>query len=412
MVLELQCSYSTISSNDLLAKVIPDYNISEPIECLFWERGSTDTYVVRCANARYSLRIYRNENKSRDAVDFEVDALNYLHDNGFPVAYPITRKSGGYITEVLAPEGVRYVLLSAFAEGDAADYDAIEDFRVTGESVAQLHNISDGFKTAHKREDIDLKCFTETALNVIKPYVSHRPIDLAFLEECLETAANIIAKVGIDAMDFGFCHGDIHGGNAHLHNGVLTHFDFEECAFGFRVFDLATFKWGSVDGAEGPEKWAAFVDGYESVRKIRETDAQVLDTFILLRHIWLISFHMSNASDFGGELISDNYIDHHWKKLKRLCSEGIGAELIMNNGFVTFVRLVSDGSAAHSGKLKPGDRIVSVCDTEAKGLSLEDVTDLIVGPKGSTVRLGILSANAPADSAVQVISLIRKKYSA
>ena len=62
MAIELKCSYSTISSKELMAKVIPDYCIDNPVDCLFWERGSNDTYLLRSVDARYSLRIYRHEN--------------------------------------------------------------------------------------------------------------------------------------------------------------------------------------------------------------------------------------------------------------------------------------------------------------------------------------------------------------
>ena len=410
----LACSYSTIDANELMEKVIPDYCINEPVSCLFWERGCSDTYVIRCANTRYSLRVYRNANNTRDEVDFEVAALNYLHEKGFPVAFPIARKSGGFITEISAPEGIRYVLVSEFATGDMPDFDSLEDFRRYGESVAQLHTLSDSFETTHKRPELDLKMFTEKVYYLIAPHVSHRPKELALLKHCLETARSDIERVGVDGMDYGFCHGDVHGGNAHLHNGVLTHFDFEECGFGFRVFDLATFKWGSVDSSEkGAEQWAAFVEGYKSVREISEADFQVLDSFILLRSIWLIAFHMRNADDFGGELTSDGYIDHNWRKLRRHVSGGIGAELKKENDAIEVVRLFNDGSALTSQQIKAGDIIMSVGDegymTETQDLTLDEVSDLIVGPVGSTVRLGILSVGALAGSPLKVVSIVRVK---
>jgi len=123
---------------------VPGYCIDSPIDCIFWERGANDNYQLRCADVRYSLRIYRHGIHTRDEIDFEVDALNYLHKKGFPVAYPIARKSGGYITEIDAPEGIRYVLVIAFAEGAEPEYDSLEDFRLTGKSVANLHCLSQG----------------------------------------------------------------------------------------------------------------------------------------------------------------------------------------------------------------------------------------------------------------------------
>jgi len=415
MLAELKCSYSTISSKELMSKVIPDYCIESPIECLFWERGVNDTYQIRCADVRYSLRIYRHAVHSRDEVDFEVDALNYLHRNGFPVAFPIERKSGGYITDIVAPEGKRYVLVTAFAEGGEPEYDSLDDFRLTGESLAHLHQVSDGFKTAHTKKEITLEIFTEDRFSSIKPHIAHRPDDLEVLTKYIDRARSEVHRVGEDGMDFGFCHGDVHGGNAHLHKGVLTHFDFEECAFGYRVFDLATFRWSFILGEKGPERWDAFVQGYESVRKINDADTQLIDTFVLLRHIWLIAFHMRNADDFGADLTSNEYIDRQWKTLKQLCLEGIGAELKTENEYTVVVRVLPGGPAAKSEQVNPGDRIVGVGNGETGdivdtlNLTLDEMIDLICGPTGSTVRLKILPASETAESTSRVVTLVRDK---
>lgn len=415
MITELQCSYSTVSCKALMAKVIPDYCIDEPLDCLFWERGSNDTYVIRCSHGRYSLRIYRHQVYPRDEIDFEVDALNYLHNHGFPVAYPIARKSGGYITEISAPEGVRYVLVTAFAEGSPPKCDLVDDFRLTGESVARLHDVSQGFTTPHKKKDLDLRNFIDDSVSSIEPHLSHRPKERALLKQYVDNARSEIRRVGEDTMDTGFCHGDVHGGNAHLHNGVLTHYDFEECGFGFRVFDLATFKWAFNLRESKDEKWLAFVEGYQSVRKIGEADFELLDTFVLLRHIWLIAFHMRNADDFGGELTSDEYIDRQWKTLKNLTTEGIGVGLKTENEYTVVVRVIAEGPADLSGEVHVDDRIVGVGSSEnadmkeVVSLPLDDVVDQIAGPKGSTVRLEILPGNKPADSPTKVVTLMRGK---
>ena len=216
-------------------------------------------------------------------------------------------------------------------------------------------------------------------------------------------------------MDKGFCHGDVHGGNAHLHNGVLTHFDFEECGFGFRVFDLATFKWAFGLRDSKSEKWQAFVNGYQSVRKISEADFELLDTFVLLRHVWLIGFHMRNASDFGGELTSDEYIDRQWRVLKSFNLQGIGVELKREDKYTVVVSVLSDGPADLSGLVNAGDRIVGIGEGENKfkdllGLPLDDVTDLIAGPEESTVQLKILPVDMPAGSPARIVTLVRRKF--
>ncbi len=317
MIPELRCHYSTISAKELIPKVLPDYCIEPVIDCLFWERGTNDTYQVRCKNARYSLRIYRHEIYPRDEIDFEVDALNYLHENGFPVAFPIARKSGEYVTEIMALEGLRYVLVTAFIDGKPPEYESIDDSKLFGRSLAELHQVSQRFTSTHKKKTLDVNNLIDDSLVTVKPHLSHRPDDLSYLLKIAEQASAAVEQVGDDAMDIGFCHGDIHGYNAHLNDGVLTHYDFEECGFGYRVYDLATFKWSFSSRDSGADHGTAFLDGYQSVRKVNDADLRLLDTFVLIRQVWLIAFHMRNAEDFGHGVTSDDYIDYQWKKLRK-----------------------------------------------------------------------------------------------
>jgi carboxyl-terminal processing protease len=68
--------------------------------------------------------------------------------------------------------------------------------------------------------------------------------------------------------------------------------------------------------------------------------------------------------------------------------EGIGAELIQKDGFVTVVSALDDSPAAKAG-LKPDDVIVKIDDKDTP-TSLEDAVKLIRGQKGTQVKLGIV----------------------
>ena len=94
-----------------------------------------------------------------------------------------------------------------------------------------------------------------------------------------------------------------------------------------------------------------------------------------------------------------------------LSLEGIGAVLRSEDEYTSIVRLVTAGPADKSGQLKPGDRIVSVAQGEngplidVVGWRLDDVVELIRGPKGSTVRLEIMpdEANDQGTAVVQIV---------
>ncbi|QSX32162.1 carboxy terminal-processing peptidase [Shewanella avicenniae] len=78
-----------------------------------------------------------------------------------------------------------------------------------------------------------------------------------------------------------------------------------------------------------------------------------------------------------------------------LSLEGIGAVLQMEDDYTVIKSLVAGGPAATSGKLEPDDKIVGVGQdngdvVDVIGWRLDDVVDLIKGPKGSKVTLQVL----------------------
>ncbi|GAA3071287.1 carboxy terminal-processing peptidase [Rhizobium viscosum] len=101
----------------------------------------------------------------------------------------------------------------------------------------------------------------------------------------------------------------------------------------------------------------------------------------------------------------------------KLSLVGIGAVLQERDDYTTIRELVPGGPAQLSGKLSVGDRITGVGQgkdgaiKEVVGTRLDEVVQLIRGKKGSVVRLDILPADAGADGAHRVVSLVRDKIS-
>ena len=316
--MKIGASYSTVSEDDLLSHVLPLYRIEEPTSCLFWQRGVNDTYQVSSLQAAYSLRVYRHELRSKGEIDFEIAALNYIHQKGANVAYPIAKHAGGYVTDIQAPEGIRYVIVTAHAEGKEPDYDEPGNARLFGESVAELHNYSNGFETPYSRPTLDLEHLLEKPLSIITPYLRDRPSDREFVESTAERLRADVNRTDVKNLDFGLCHGDCHGCNVHASNDCLTHFDFDCCGLGFRIFELATFKWGIHGDDNENELWTKFLSGYQSIRQPSAEDLSLLETFVVIRHLWWMALIMGNARDFGAQVTSDEFIDHQIRKIKKL----------------------------------------------------------------------------------------------
>ncbi len=94
--------------------------------------------------------------------------------------------------------------------------------------------------------------------------------------------------------------------------------------------------------------------------------------------------------------------------------DGIGAQLTEEDGYTKLTSIVPGGAADKDGRLKPGDKIVSV-GQDSQGsmvdvidMKLDDVVKQIRGKAGTVVRLGVLPANG---GEMQVYEIVRAKIS-
>lgn len=98
-----------------------------------------------------------------------------------------------------------------------------------------------------------------------------------------------------------------------------------------------------------------------------------------------------------------------------LSLEGIGAVLHMENEYTLVKSLVAGGPAEKSGKLHAGDRITGVGQGEdgdmvdVVGWRIDDVVQLIRGPRETIVRLEILPAEALDEHKTKIITIVRNK---
>lgn len=316
--MKIGASYSTVCGEELLSKLVPMYQVKNPKSCNFWQRGVNDTYQVHTSNEIYSLRVYRHKLRSKDEIDYEVSALNYLRAQGAKVAFPIEKYEGGYVSEIQAPEGLRYVIMTTHAKGSEPNYDNAETGRLFGESIAELHNLSGGFETKHTRPKLESEYLLNRSLEVIIPFCTKTPAEHKVLVDVAANLNRTLISGPLNKLDIGFCHGDCHGCNVHYNDGILTHFDFDCCGFGFRVFELATFKWGILGDTNEKELWSMFLNGYSSKREIADHDMALVDIYVVIRQIWWMALIVGNVKDFGYSEASQEFIKYNVSKIERM----------------------------------------------------------------------------------------------
>ncbi|WP_424946500.1 carboxy terminal-processing peptidase [Candidatus Spongiihabitans sp.] len=141
------------------------------------------------------------------------------------------------------------------------------------------------------------------------------------------------------------------------------------------------------------------------VRRTRQFNADDVFQSFINAYVTNIEPHASYYSPRGAE---------NFKIHMRLSLEGIGAVLQTDNEYTLVRRIIAGGPADIADQLKSGDRIIGVGQenediVDVIGWRLDDVVELIRGPKGSTVKLDILPGEYGLEGKPETITILRDK---
>ena len=107
-------------------------------QCHLIRRGLNDNYAVHAADGRrYVARLYSIRPRGPFNIEFEVALLSHLQANGVGAAGPVWLADGRTHVPLQFPEGPRALALFCHAHGVVPD--TLEDFELTGRTLALIH---------------------------------------------------------------------------------------------------------------------------------------------------------------------------------------------------------------------------------------------------------------------------------
>jgi Ser/Thr protein kinase RdoA (MazF antagonist) len=273
------------------------YRLPAPVRCTLVSPGVNDTYQVDAGGETLFYRVYRAGWRTRSDIEFELELLRHLEREGVAVSVPIARADGTYIAELAAPEGPRPAVLFARAPGQVLAY-VPEDAYHYGCAAARLHTAMDRFQSPWTRFRLDREHLLEEPLRLIRPFAEetgHWP----FYNELAGRLRSAV-QAAAPNLEQGLCHGDLHGHNVHKNqDGQLTFFDFDCGGPGWRAVDLAAYRWAVGRHARNLEPWDAFLEGYRTVREVRQADLEIVPAFVAIRNFWLVGMHAGQVKQRG-----------------------------------------------------------------------------------------------------------------
>lgn len=314
-------THSVLSATALASEILPFYGLGSQVSCVLLVCGVNDTYLIQTPTEKYILRAYHAGWRTHSDILYEIDVLIHLAQAGVPVSSPVAQTDGEYVYTLVAPEGIRYLVLFTYAPGRPLDRHDATDSYYHGGGLAIIHNATNDFTGSHVRTPLDLSYLLDQSLQVIQARHICSTADWDSLLAIAERLRSRVQQLSRQGLDWGMCHGDGHMLNDHLSDDyTVTFFDFDCCAMGWRAYDLAVVRWceGFYQKDPGDVLWNAFLKGYTEKRPIADIDHASIPAFVALREIWhtaLIAWLQPISGMQGFESILQRTIRllHEWE---------------------------------------------------------------------------------------------------
>ncbi|AVO38540.1 phosphotransferase [Pukyongiella litopenaei] len=258
------------------------------------------TYLVEAPGGyRSVLRIHRENYHTHRAIECELGWLQALAGAGV-VATPgfHVGKNGDPIQQgrIDGLDAPRYMVLFHFVEGDAPDEsgDMTGGFEELGAIAARCH---DHVLSWPKPDRFERLTWDETAVFGTSPTWGDwrdapevTPEVAEVLERVEQTICHRLTAFGKTADRFNLIHADMRLANLLIGPDGTRLIDFDDCGWGWFLYDFAASISFIEDDPRIPDLKAAWVRGYRSVRGLSAAEEAEIDTFVMLRRMALLAW--------------------------------------------------------------------------------------------------------------------------
>lgn len=258
------------------------------------------TYLVEADDGyKAILRIHREQYHTRRAIECELAWIAGLKDARAvvtPASY--TGKNGEVIQQgrIDPLQNPRFMVLFEFVEGtqpdEAGDLEA--PFEELGEIAALTHEQSKRWQRPASFERLIWN--VETVFGDTPNWGDWRDApnvtpEIATVLEAVEARVRErLEAFGAGDDRYGLIHADMRLANLLTGPDGTRLIDFDDCGFGWFLYDFATGISFMEDDPRVPALKAAWVRGYEKVRPLSDGEKDEIDTFVMLRRMALLAW--------------------------------------------------------------------------------------------------------------------------
>lgn len=279
----------------------------EDIELIAHSENISFRISARDSDDDLVLRLHRPGYNTIEELDSERKWVRALHAAGVPVPDSLRTGQGQHFALVDIPgtREQRYAgmttwhdgtILSDFLETSSDGAERQRIFRRIGEIAASIHNQSTSWEEppGFERRRLDLEGLLGEA-PLWGRFWEHGELTESERAVLLQERRNVRAALeayGESPENFSLIHADLHPDNIVYNKGALALIDFDDSAYGWHMYDVAS---ALIECTLAPDFGllsSALLEGYVEHRPLAERDLDMLPVFLLIRGMAIIGwFH-------------------------------------------------------------------------------------------------------------------------
>ena len=268
--------------------------------------------LIAVTGEHFALRVHRAGYRRPDELASELAWMQALAQGGMSVPIPLLSLDQHLLEAVHGKHVSVLSWLSGTPMGRSGTPLCIEHreatFHKLGCTLARLHALSDGWTppTGFTRPQWSLDGLLGPE-PLWGPFWEHPHLGAAQRRTLLHAreAATEALQHEMPSLDQGLIHADAVRENVLIDRERIQLIDFDDCAFGFRLFDIATALLRNRTEPDYPALTAALCEGYRSIRPL---DTTQLDLFLMLRAFTYIGWIVPRLGEQGSDARSERFL--------------------------------------------------------------------------------------------------------
>jgi Ser/Thr protein kinase RdoA (MazF antagonist) len=279
-------------------------------------------YQVEAGGSLYALRVQRPGGRRRDWTEAELAWLSYL-DGRLCVRAPAAP-----LFEADFDGQQIYVVLFHWLHGapiPSVETTADQAHRIGG-YIAQLHTLSTAFQPPTDftlpRLDWDGMFGAGSTYDPGEGAALFSESDHAVMNAVTARVRQTMSSLDQDSGSFGLIHGDLNGKNLLFDGDQVGAIDFDDCAWGYPLYDLTPILIGWKDTPQYDTLRAALWEGYTALRPLPAAYSAHLDTLLAGRFVLSCRWFARNITNPTIRERASQVIAHRISQLRRYLDTG------------------------------------------------------------------------------------------